>query len=108
MSTHISPGTLIVETDPIKLNARLNDARAEQLAMMKKGWIPDPRFSEEENSTAQVEWEAKLQALIREQMGIIFVLRKTSTGPAKAGGKRAKKAPIDLSAVDDAIFGPST
>lgn len=101
--SYISPGTLIEEDDPLKLNARLNEAQAEQLSI--PDWKPDAARSDEENAKSRQAYDDKLRGLIHEQMGIIFKLRKTATGPAAKGGKRAKKAPVDMVSLEESIFG---
>lgn len=92
-------------TDPVQLAAILFEKNKEQLEMQRKGFQEDPAKSPEENAQLRLAWEEKLRVLCHTQMQIVFFIRKTGTGPAKAGGKRAKKAPLDQRAIDDAIFG---
>jgi hypothetical protein len=93
-----SPGTLIEETDPIALDAMLKSLRLEQNS---RRYIPDPTLSEEQNAHKRHDYDKRTAELIKLQIGILSKQRKTgTTGPAKAGGKRAKKAPVDLLALE--------
>lgn len=98
-----NPSTRIEETDPIKMTARLDEAKAEQLLMTEKGFLAPSGATEEEAAAAKLQWDYKLADLINEQLGLIMKLRKTSTGPAAKGGKRAKKAPLDLKALEESL-----
>lgn len=87
---------------PIELEARFRALRARYLArseLAREGKHIQPGLSEEARSEAVAAFEAETAQLIQEQLSIIARLRRTATGPAKAGGKRAKKAPIDLAAL---------
>jgi hypothetical protein len=88
----------------LDLNARLKQLQAEQLSMDAQGPPYDPSKSDLENATAAREFHDRMGALMKEQLTIYATLRKTAAGPAAKGGKRAKKAPLDLSALEDSVF----
>ena len=91
-----SPGTDIKASDPVVIGSQLEDARRLQDSLGEYLQV-DETLSEEENTKLHQEHANLLRKIIRFQMGCIFKLRKTSsTGPAARGGKRAKKAPLDL------------
>lgn len=102
---YLPPSELISETDPQVLSQMLNRYSEEQTLLETEGFVADSTLSDEQNAERKQQFDMKLASLIEKQIGIIFKLRKTATGPAKAGGKRAKKAPADLAALDAAIFG---
>lgn len=85
------------------LNVRLNALRAEMLEMKTMGFLPDANLSEAENHKLAAAFQEKQRQLVLESLSILAALRKTSSGPARAGGKRAKKAPLDLDALEASI-----
>lgn len=92
--------------DPAILDAMLKQHRLEQ---MSRKWAPDESLSEEENSKLKLAFDERTAWLIKQQLSIISRLRKTgTTGPAKAGGKRAKRAPKDIRALEMKIMGGAT
>lgn len=84
--------------------ARRKTLTEQQLTMQREGCPYDPALSESENALKQKLFQDKLSFLINMQLRLIAVARKTASGPAKAGGKRAKRAPIDLAALEDSVF----
>lgn len=98
MSLNPGPSTNLEETDPIKLNELLRQYRAEQLS---RKWQPDANASDQANEAAKAAFDKRTAWLINQQIGILAKSRKTgTTGPAKAGGKRAKRAPIDIASLN--------
>lgn len=98
-------GTDLTEVnDPSKLTAFFEQASAKHKELVRAGCVPDSTLSDEANAENHRIFDDQLRLLIRRQIDCITKLRKTSTGPAKAGGKRAKKAPVDLKSLEDAIF----
>lgn len=99
-ATAVDPATTpLTEADAITLSSRLEDLRRIWAARSKVFIAPPGEHSEVELSLLRKQWEAESQSLIREQIAIIAKLRRTSAGPAKKGGKRAKTAPLDLGAL---------
>jgi hypothetical protein len=83
-------------TDPIALEARFKELRR-QSDQTKLGIQPPENASEAEIYALREAHSARQVSLVREQIEIIAKLRGKASGPAKGGGKRAKKAPIDMS-----------
>lgn len=103
MSNTPSPGTtlsttlgatLLNEDDPVVLNSHLDRLVAEYAQL--KIELAKAKAANDEPLIAALSESAKL--MVHDQIAIISKLRRTSSGPAKAGGKRAKKAPLDLAA----------
>lgn len=93
--------------NPIQLHEELTQLQRQQLTRPK--WNADPTKSDEENARAKELYEAEEAALICKQIDILMVLRRTgTTGPAKAGGKRAKAQPKDINAIAARILGVPT
>jgi hypothetical protein len=88
----------------VDLNVKLKQLQAEQLLLDQLGPPYDPEKSDQENALAAQTFHDKMRALMKEQLTIYATLRKTAAGPARAGGKRAKKAPLDLAALEDSVF----
>ena len=88
----------------VDLNDRLAQLHQEQKALMATGCPPNPNISDYENAILRKNYEETLAAKVKEQLAILATLRTTAAGPAKAGGKRAKKAPIDLEALESSLF----
>lgn len=84
------------ESDPIVLEARLKELRKQYDQSRLGAQIPEGA-SEAELYSLRESHSARQISLVKEQIEIIAKLRGKASGPAKAGGKRAKKAPIDLS-----------
>lgn len=84
---------------------RLRELQAEQLQLEARGFKPDPAKSEADNARDAFHFQDRMRKLILEQLELYTILRKTSAGPARAGGKRAKKAPLDLAALEASVFG---
>jgi hypothetical protein len=88
---------LVEETvDPIILEARLKDLRR-QYDQTKLGVQMPAGASEEEIYALREAHSARQVSIVKESIAIIAKLRGKASGPAKGGGKRAKKAPIDMS-----------
>lgn len=101
----LHPDTLAPpQGDFVSLNARLLALRSEQLELRRRGFTPDPNLSDAENSALAAAFQDRLRLMVREQLSILAALRKTSSGPAKQGGKRAKKVPLDLDALENSIL----
>ena len=88
-----------------ELLVRRQQLGIKQSEMETKGCPYDPTKSDAENAKAQYFFQEELRQVVRDQLDIMAILRKTAAGPAKAGGKRAKKAPVDLGALEDSVFG---
>ncbi len=88
----------------LELQAMRQALTKRQLDLETAGCPYDSALSEAENAKRQYDYQEELKKLIHDQLQILAKLRKTASGPAKAGGKRAKKAPLDLSSMDDLIF----
>jgi hypothetical protein len=88
----------------LDLNAKLKLLQAEQLRLDAQGFHPDPTKSDQENALLAQAFHEKMRLLMKEQLSIYATLRKTAAGPPKAGGKRAKKAPLDLASLEDSVF----
>lgn len=86
-----------------QLLARRQALGARQLEL-EKGCPYDPTLSEADNAKKQYFHQEELKHVVREQLDIMAKMRSTAAGPAKAGGKRAKKAPVDLAALEDSVF----
>lgn len=82
--------------DPVALEARLKELRR-QLDQTKRELISTTDRSEAEIAELRASHSARQISIIEESIAIIAKLRGKASGPAKAGGKRAKKAPIDMS-----------
>ena len=93
----------LATTDPIILDQELKLLRGEQFNM--EDWKPAADATEEANAESKRHYDDRVAFLIRRQIAILAALRKTGTGPAKAGGKRAKKAPTDLAALEAKLMG---
>ena len=90
--------------DPVLLDAELKELRAAQLNRAK--FEPNPNASDEVNAANSRHHDHIEALMIRRQISIIAFLRKTgTTGPAKGGGKRAKKAGADFAALQARILG---
>ena len=81
------------------LEARLNQLRQLYASRPKHFQAPPGMVDEVAIAAARAAFDAETQHLIREQIATISFLRRTSAGPAKKGGKRAKSAPLDLSSM---------
>lgn len=75
-----------------------------QQELEARGCPYDAGLSDVENAKRQYFHQEELRQLVREQLEIMAKLRNTAAGPAKAGGKRAKKAPVDLAALEDSVL----
>lgn len=82
----------------LALEARLKNLRAAWASRPQYFQPPRGDMSEVELTEARRAWEETSKLMIREQIEILAVLRRTSAGPARKGGTRAKKAPLDLGA----------
>lgn len=100
--TTSAPTTL--PSDPVALIARREALGRKQAELEARGAPYDDKLSDGENARNQYFFQEELRQCVKEQLEIMAILRKTAAGPAKAGGKRAKKAPVDLSALEDSIF----
>lgn len=87
------------------LVARRQALTREQLELERRGCPYDPALTEGENARNQHDYQLKLSALVREQLQLMAVMRKTASGPAKTSAvKRKKKGPVDLSILEEGIF----
>lgn len=89
------PGEILNDADRLALSARLDQLRRANAHRPKHFQAP-PGLDEVTLAAERARWDAETQALIREQLTILAQLRRTSAGPARKGGKRAKSAPVDL------------
>lgn len=103
MNALTPPITPATTTD---LHTQLELLQAEQLEMQRKGYVSDPALSDDENIKGKILHDARIQSLVTQQLQILADMRKTAAGPAKAGSRKAKRAPIDLAALEDSIFAP--
>jgi hypothetical protein len=93
------PALEITESDPIKLDNRLRELQAAQLRRKIQGLQIPEGTSQGEADRLRREWNSSYALEIKEMIGITMKLRRTSAGPAAKGGKRAKRAPLDMDAV---------
>lgn len=93
--------------DALSLNdllARRQALTREQLELERTGCPYDQALSEAENARNQYFHQQKLVQLVHDQLVLMAAMRKTASGPVKAGAKRKKKGPVDLSVIEDGIF----
>jgi len=93
------PALSITETDPIKLDNRLRELQAEQIRRKSLGLQLPEGASQSEADRLRRCWNEETALQIKEMIGITMKLRRTSAGPAAKGGKRAKRAPLDMESV---------
>ena len=95
------------EDDPIVINERFNALREQYEArrqMIAKGQLLPPEgLSEIALAAWKKEQDEITAGMISEQIKLIAMLRRTTQGPAKKGGKRAKNAPINLADMDEEL-----
>ena len=100
--------TAVAVADPLRdkatLMVELDQLQAEQLALEAQGFIADPTKPDWENQKAAKDFEETLRKKVMRQLEILALLRRTASGPARAGGKRAKRAPLDLEALESSVF----
>lgn len=94
-----------LEDDPLTLQARFDALRAQyedrRQKIAKGELVPPPGLEEIALAAWRREQDEITANLISAQIKLIALQRRTTQGPARKGGKRAKKAPIDLDALDD-------
>lgn len=88
--------TSILSPDPLELERELKEIRKEQLS---GAWSTEGKEGE-----ALLKLEAHIQTRIKRAIEITAILRRTNTGPAKAKTSRAKKAAIDLDALNNDLL----
>ena len=86
------------DLDNLTLDARLRELRIIQ-AKRPRAFVPPPGMPDELVELSRKAWDEETASLVREQLTILSKLRRTSAGPARKGGTRAKKAPLDLGAL---------
>lgn len=107
MSLTLSNGNLSLDEDPLVLQARFDALRAEyeeRRQAIAKGTLCPPAGLEEIALAAWRKEQDEITAnMISEQIKLLAMLRRTTQGPARKGGKRAKKAPVDLDSLDEEL-----
>lgn len=102
-----TPVIVANDDDPIQVNENFNTLRGEYEKRRKaldNGEIKPPEgLNDIQLAVWKKEQDEITANMISEQIKLIAIMRRTTQGPAKRGGKRAKSAPIDLDAMSDEL-----